>query len=128
MAFKENTHWEYRANGTATNGGGCSWVWLTDDATYKWTLSGSGTDEYYCEALAGGDPSLTEAKNVSLDGKFNIATNGTVGSLAVSQWDWGDNDTLGYSTVYVRLADGADPDSKYNQEFVAMVEGGGNRS
>ena len=39
-------------------------------------------------------------------------TPGTVGSLSAGQWDWGDNDALGYSTIYVRLADGADPDSK----------------
>ena len=29
-------------------------------ATYKWTASGSGTNEYYCELAGGGDPSITD--------------------------------------------------------------------
>ena len=35
---------------------------------------------------------------------------GTVGSLSNHEWDYGDNDTLGYSTVYVR-DDSGDPDT-----------------
>ena len=34
-----------------------------------------------------------------------------MGSLAVGEWDWGDNDTLGYSTIYVRIPGSVDPDS-----------------
>jgi len=78
--------------------------------TYKWTASGSGTNEYYVELAAGGDPSLVEPSMVYENAvKMTV---GTMGSLAASEWDYGDNDTLGYSTVYVRLSDGADPDSK----------------
>jgi hypothetical protein len=76
-------------------------------ATYKWTASGSGTNEYYCEIAAGGDPSLTEPIQVNLAG--SAATNGTVGSLNDHEWDWGDNDSLGYNTVYFR-DDSGDPD------------------
>jgi len=80
------------------------------NATYKWTASGNGTDEFYCELSGGGDPSLNEPDGVE---ENTVAmTEGTLGSLAAGQYDYGDNDTLGYSTVYVRLADGADPDSK----------------
>jgi len=40
-------------------------------------------------------------------------TAGTAGSLAAGEWDWADNDTLGFSTVYVRLTTGAaDPDAR----------------
>lgn len=80
------------------------------NADYKWTASSSGTSEYYLELAAGGDPGITEPADVLEDGEAMTA--GTAGSLTASQWDYGDNDTLGYSTVYVRLADGADPDSK----------------
>lgn len=80
------------------------------NATYKWTASGSGTDEYYLELAAGGDPGLTEYDYLQ-ENNANM-TPGTVGSLATGEWDWGDNDTLGYSTVYVRLSDGADPDDR----------------
>lgn len=83
------------------------------NGTYKWTASGSGTAEYYCELLAGGDPSLldpTTRGGVILNG--SASTNGTMGSLSAGEWDYGDNDTLGYSTIYVRLSDGTDPDGK----------------
>lgn len=80
------------------------------NSTYKWTLSGSGTSEYYCELAGGGDPSLTEPNDVWLNG--TKATEATVGSLAAGQWDWGNNDALGYNTVYVRLTDSTDPDTK----------------
>lgn len=122
-AIDAATVWEVRTTGSQTNGGGFKWLSLVN-ATYKWTASGSGTNEYYCEAAAGGDPSLTEAKCCSLNGAFTLATNGTMGSLNVSEWDWGDNDTLGYSTVYVRLADGADPDTK-TPGYVQIGYGGG---
>lgn len=116
--------WEYRqVSSSANNGGGFVWTSLVN-STYKWTVSASGTNEYYVELAAGGDPSLTEAKSVFLDGNHNLAANGTVGSLAVSEWDWGDNDTLGYSTIYVRLADGVDPDNKPD-DFVGFGGGGG---
>ena len=75
--------------------------------TYKFTGSGGGTNEYYCELLAGGDPSLTDPFYVYLDG--SAATEGTVGSLADHRWGWGDGDTLGYNTLYFR-DDTGDPD------------------
>lgn len=83
---------------------------LVDSTRYRWLASGSGTAEYYLDLLAGGDPRMVEPLYIYLNG--TLATAGTAGSLAVSQWDWADNDTLGYSTVYVRLADGTDPDTK----------------
>lgn len=80
------------------------------DAAYKWTASGSGTSEYYLELAAGGDPGLTAPATVQ-EGGAEMSP-GTAGSLLAGEWDFGDNDALGYSTVYVRLADGADPDTK----------------
>lgn len=94
-------------------------------ATYAWTASGSGTNEYYVRTAAGGDPSLadpTSTGGVFING--DSATNGTVGSLSAGEWDYGDNDTLGYSTVYVRLSDGTDPDTKatgYVQSLVSTT-------
>ena len=80
------------------------------NAAVKWTASGSGTDEYYMELAAGGDPSFVGAELVEEDGVD--MQEGTIGALTASQWVVGDNDTLGFSTLYVRLSDGADPDSK----------------
>ncbi len=127
MALAANTVFEFRTGGAITNGGGFRWQSLVN-ATYRWTLSGGGTNEYYCELAAGGDPGLTQPRSVTLDGKFNLAASGAVGSLAAGTWAWGDGDTLGYSTVYVRLADGSDPDSKIalgQIDYVEMGYGGG---
>lgn len=83
------------------------------NSSYIWTLSGSGTNEYYLRTAAGGDPGLTEPQGVLEGGAAGaLMIEATGGSLAASQWDWDDNDSLGYSTLYVRLSDGTDPDFK----------------
>jgi len=75
--------------------------------TYKWTASATA-NEYYVELTGGGDPSLSEPPYLLLN--ESLITNGTLGSLTDHQWDYGDNDTLGYSTVYIR-DDSGDPDT-----------------
>ena len=87
------------------------------NAAYKWTLSASGTTEYYLDLIGGGDPSIAQPVSLRMDG--TTRTEATMGSLAAGEWDYGDNDTLGFSTVYVRLDDGADPDSKAD-DFVMI--------
>lgn len=79
-------------------------------ATYKWTASTSGTNEYYCELAAGGDPSIDEPTYVYTTSD-DILTLGIIGALAKSAYAYGDNDSLGYNTVYIRLASGKDPDT-----------------
>ena len=74
---------------------------------YKWTASAT-SGEYYVELVGGGDPSLTEPSYLLF--QDSISTNGTVGSLADHGWDYGDNDTLGYSTIYISDTSG-DPDT-----------------
>lgn len=83
---------------------------MVDSALYRWTISGSGTAEYYLELAAGGDPSqLFPAKVLEDDIKM---VEGSLGSLTAGQWAYGNNDTLGFQTIYVRLSDSLDPDSK----------------
>ena len=87
--------------------------WAGDSLTsaaYKWTASGSGTGEFYVELAAGGNPSISSPDALEVDGAI-IAT-ATLGALTASSWNYGDNDTLGYSTVYVRLVDDSDPDTQ----------------
>lgn len=95
-------------------------------ATYKWTDSVTQSGEYHVELAAGGDPSLNEPVGLMEDGS-HIST-GTLGSLTTSTWAWGDNDNLGYNTVYVRITDTTDPDGKaadYIQAFEDKVVTGG---
>lgn len=78
-------------------------------SVYKWTLKGGETDIFYCEIAAGGDPGFNSKPDaITLNGQK--CTNQTViGNLADHQWFYGDDDSLGYSTIYFKDATG-DPD------------------
>jgi len=94
---------------------------VVEAATYKWTASVSGTSEYYLELLAGGDPGLS-APNYVFENGLAI-TEATAGALTAAQWDYADNDSLGYSTIYVRLTDSVDPDTKADGYVQADYDG-----
>lgn len=82
--------------------------------TLRWVASGSGTNEYYVELVGGGDPGFV-ATPPTTTGVYiagSAATKASLGSLAAGNWGFGDNDTLGFSTVYVRLSAGGDPDAQ----------------
>lgn len=86
------------------------YIFIKEDlssSTYKWTAS-STSNEYYCELATGGDPSLSEPPYLLF--QDSISTNGVVGSLADHGWDYGNNDSLGYNTIYIR-DDSGDPDT-----------------
>lgn len=88
---------------------------ILTSGTYKWTASGSGTNEWYCELSGGGDPSLTDCHLFLVDDVPMTESEGSasdpplLGSLADHEWGYGDNDTLGYETLYFR-DDTGDPD------------------
>jgi len=84
---------------------------------YRWISSPAQANEFYCELAAGGDPNVANVfADPSATGGIYVggtgATAGTVGSLAAGEWDWGNNDTLGFNTIYVRLSDNSDPDAQ----------------
>lgn len=87
---------------------------IANTAIYRWVLSASGTAEYYVELLAGGDPSLVSPNGVRIDPTVftELRQKNKLGFLPTGEWGYGDNDTLGFNTVYVRLDDGTDPDTK----------------
>lgn len=76
---------------------------------FRWVASGSGTNEYYVELAAGGDPGIPLPARVLI--ADTAATQGTLGTLANLEWAYGDNDTLGFSTIYIRL-NASDPDDQ----------------
>lgn len=80
-----------------------------------WTASASGTNEYYYSGTAIDEPSF-----VKVDG--SVATEGTLGSLAAGEFAWGDNDTIGHDTVYVRLASGSSPGSTDVYYFITDTQ------
>ena len=77
--------------------------------TYRWTVSAAQAGEYRLELAAGGNPSIEQPDAVYQTG--SALGTGTLGSLPISTWNWGDNDALGYSTVYVRALGTVDPDT-----------------
>lgn len=79
--------------------------------TYRWLLSGSGTSEYYLDLAGGGNPGISTptAGMIYLNGAS--VTSQTLGSLTAAHYGYGDNDALGYSTVYVRTSGSVDPDT-----------------
>lgn len=75
----------------------------------NWLASGSGTNEFYLVNTAD-FYSATEPDRMYENAVLMVE--GVVGTLGIRQWAWGDNDTLGYNTIYVRLSDETDPDLK----------------
>lgn len=81
-------------------------------AALKWTVSpAAGAGIFYVELAAGGDPSITNP-TVVREGGEDMTRGATILTLKPGQFAYGDADTLGYTTIYVRLTDDADPDSK----------------
>jgi len=80
---------------------------ISDGSSDFWTVSASGTNEYYYNQS---DVPI-KPLNVQENGA-DMTGEGTLGSLAVGEWAWGDNDTIGNDTIYVRLNSGTpDPDA-----------------
>lgn len=83
-------------------------IGITSSTANYWTEStaSSAVDEYYYNV----NDLSTETDTAYEDGVE--MTEGTLGSLAAGEYAFGDNDSLGYDTVYVRLASSAytDPD------------------
>ena len=75
----------------------------------NWLLSALGTNEYYIVNTA---PFYSAVKPSAVYINGVLIVEGLIGTLGIIQWAWGDNDALGYNSIYIRLADGVDPDSK----------------
>lgn len=80
-------------------------------AALRWVLSSAGAGIYYVELVAGGSASLANPFVIHENG-VDMTRNSIAASLAAGQFFYGDVDSLGFTTVYVRLSDSADPDSK----------------
>jgi hypothetical protein len=108
----------------ATDAVGQSVMTSIRSASYKWTASAAGgAGAFYCEAAAGGNPTLATPSAVRQNG-VDMTLASAVAALPAGSYWYGDSDTLGYNTVVVRLADDADPDGKaagYVEHWVGAV-------
>jgi hypothetical protein len=78
---------------------------LSDGVANLWTASATVGEFYYTGLALAGRPSAVYAGGVKL------AEQDDPGALADGQWAWGDVDTLGAGTVYIKTAAG-DPDAQ----------------
>lgn len=113
-----------------------------DDLTadpYSWLPSGTN-NEYYL-VKSGGNPGLLMPNHVIINGtwvadpiayeigKYTDRGN-NIGILADNAWAYGDTNSLGFETIYIKLADGTDPDTKgagfvkYESGFFVMQSDG----
>jgi hypothetical protein len=111
--------WDPGRNGTAGAAGHINWNFNDCEVSagldlmnskYTWVKSASGTNEYYVKLLNDSNPSLNKPESAVVNGNFMCASagdathnRGAVGSLSFNgQYGYGNNDSLGYNTVYVR--------------------------
>lgn len=95
----------------------CGMSRMVVTAAADWTASGSGTNEYYYDgSTTGAFASLSSNTQYrprlhQLNGNTPIVKyrSGTLGSLATYGYGFGDNDTLGADTLYLRMGDGGAP-------------------
>lgn len=82
-------------------------------STFVWVASASGTNEWYLTSQHGGPPDIfgepADLRRFTPPSAEVTRSPGAIGSLAVGEWGWGDNDELGFPTIYVRdLSDPTD--------------------
>lgn len=84
--------------------------WPLVDARHQWVQSVKNPSEWYCLKITGDRPALNRPESAVVNGHFmcrsagDVERNlGTPGALSFTgQIGWGDNDSLGFNTVYVK--------------------------
>jgi hypothetical protein len=93
-----------------------NFISLVDGASNFWAQSGAAAAEwYYTGGSLPGEPT-------AVDIDLMTATIGVLGSLAVGEYAWGDNDALGADTLYVRITGDGDPDAQAADYVMASVD------
>lgn len=131
-------------HGTVTGGritwnlNGCEFSagWPLNTQEFKWLRSRGGTNEWYVVRQDGSNPGLVRPESAVVDGFYMVASatdndrkRGTVGSLSYArQYAYGDGDSLGFSTVYVRTNGGAPGNVIVNQVPFVVYAGWNNHT
>ena len=116
----------WNLNGTVFSAG-----WSLNTAAFKWTKSRNGTNEFYVTRADGSNPGLVKPESAVVNGWYVIASatddnhkRGTVGALKyINQYAYGDNDTLGFNTVYVQTNGEAPTNVTVNQVAFVVYAG-----
>jgi hypothetical protein len=78
---------------------------------YEWIQSTAYPNTYRLQLAGGGAPNIDRTRYLNVNESI-LLFSGNIATLAVNQWAYGNKDSLGYDTFYVRLSDDTDPDSK----------------
>lgn len=87
---------------------------------FSWVASTGKTGAYYLQASGGGNPNWpTKPTRVWLNQQFRLEN--TSLPAGANSWAWGDWDSLGYSTIYVRFGaeSDANPANKNQDDVIA---------
>ena len=88
----------------------------TNAGAYKWLAAdASNPGAFYLVTTAGGDPGFSLPTTLLQTG--STVTYSALGAIADNRWGYGDDDALGFNTIYVRLG-GIDPDVISNNLYV----------
>jgi hypothetical protein len=77
------------------------------NADYRWQAS-AVAGEYYLQTAGGANPNISSPRALIIDGTPRATA--TIGALTANTWNYGNNDSLGYNTIYVRISGDGDPD------------------
>lgn len=76
---------------------------LSDDTLYAWYESSTAGEFYVTTNSGAGNPNILEPSYLMFNNSEVV--NEELGSLVNNTWGYGDNDSLGFDTVYVSLTD-----------------------
>ncbi|MFZ8932385.1 MAG: hypothetical protein ACO2ZP_00615, partial [Bacteriovoracaceae bacterium] len=79
------------------------------DPGLKWEQSTTEPNEYYVVKSNGQNANVIDPLKVYVEN--NEYSRGTLGGLALNEFAFGDNDSIGFDTLYIRLGDDTDPDT-----------------
>lgn len=87
---------------------------------FQWVASTAVPGAYYLQALGGGNPNWTTKPTRFWMNKVFVLENTSLPS-GTDSWTYGDKDSLGYSTIYVRFGaeNDADPNAKAQDDIIA---------
>jgi hypothetical protein len=86
-----------------TNNLATGWIWHESSVSGEYYLTKNDVNPSITQPLVLATSLVTDWNIDGVDSLSNRTT-GTIGSLSSGQWNWGNNDTLGYNTIYYRLA------------------------
>ena len=96
--------------------------YIPGEELFEWYPSQNGYNEWYLQSYGGGNPNLNEVFMFAMGASGNTMPEGvSPGFLCDGEWSFGNNDSLGYSTLYLRNDSGDPSENPLNAEGTYTV-------